>query len=211
MARRIVPIDPIVAVLLAALADSGLVGPGTVGLSAAQEASPAATPCPATGAEENEALVSRLFEEGWGQGDMAVLEQVLADDYVHHFPHLAGLASDVNVPVPGRADLGAAIQEWRTAFPDLQITIEDLIADGDTVAMRATLTGTQAATLPAWGAPNTRRRMEREQQGFFRIACGVIAEDWVLPDNLTLVRQLGIITGEELRDAGTPTVATPVP
>jgi steroid delta-isomerase-like uncharacterized protein len=211
MRRRIGPIVPIVAVLIAGLAAGGLVGPGIVGRSAAQEASPAATPCAATTAEENEGLVRRLFEEGWGQGDMAVLEEVLAADYVHHFPHLAGLASDVNVPVPHRADLAAAIQEWRTAFPDLQITIEDLIADGDTVAMRAILTGTQAAPLPAWGAPNTGRRMEREQQGFFRIACGRIAEDWVLPDNLTLVRQLGIITGEELRDAGTPTVATQVP
>jgi len=211
MPCRNVRIVSIVAVLLAGLGAGSLVGPSGVVRSAAQEESTAGTPCAATTAEENEGLVRRLFEEGWGQGDMAVLEEVLADDYVHHFPHLAGLASDVNVPVPGRADLAAAIQEWRTAFPDLQITVEDLVADGDTVAMRATLAGTQAAPLPTWGAPNTGQRMERELQGFFRIACGRIAEDWVLPDNLTLVRQLGIITGEELQDAGTPTVATPVP
>src|SRR3954468_4431733 len=99
MLRRIVPI---VAVLLAV---GGLIGPGRLGLSDAQEASPAATACPATTADENEALVRRLFEEGWGRGDMAVLQQVLADDYVHHFPHLAGIGTDVNVPVPGRADL----------------------------------------------------------------------------------------------------------
>src|SRR5688500_796619 len=105
MPRRIVLIVPIVMVLLAVFAAGSMVGPGRLGLSAAQEASPAVTPCPATPAEENEGLVRRLFEEGWGQGDMAVLEQVLADDYVHHFPHSAGLASDVNVPVPGRADL----------------------------------------------------------------------------------------------------------
>ena len=208
MPRRIVPI---VTVLLAAFAAGNLVGPGRLGLSAAQAGSPAATPCPATTAAANEGVVRRLVSARWGQGDMAVLEQVLADDYVHHFPHSAGLASDVNVPVPGRADLAVAIQEWRTAFPDLQITVEDLIAEGDTVAMRAILAGTQAAPLPAWGAPNTGRRMEREQQGFFRIACGRIAEDWVLPDTLTLLRELGIITDEELRDAGTPTVATPAP
>jgi hypothetical protein len=45
----------------------------------------------------------------------------------------------------------------------------------------------------------------------YRVACGRIAEEWILPDNLTLLRQLGIITDEELADAGTPTVATPAP
>ena len=208
MSRRTVAI---VVVLFAALAAGMLRGSGGPGLSAAQEASPAATPCPATTAEENKALVRRLFEEGWDQGDTAVLEQVLADDYVHHFPPFAGIAADVNVAEPGRADFAEAIQAWRTAFPDLHVTIEDRIAVGDTVAMRATLTGTQAAPLTTWGAPNTGRRVEREPQGFFRIACGTIAEDWVLPDNLTLARQLGIVTDEELRDAGAPTVATPSP
>jgi hypothetical protein len=53
--------------------------------------------------------------------------------------------------------------------------------------------------------------MVRESFAFYRVACGTIAEGWVLPDNLTMLRQLGIITDEELADAGTPTVATPAP
>ena len=51
----------------------------------------------------------------------------------------------------------------------------------------------------------------REVWVFARVACGKVAEVWVLVDNLTMLRQLGIISDEELRDAGTPTVATPVP
>ena len=53
--------------------------------------------------------------------------------------------------------------------------------------------------------------MEQELWAFARVVCGKLAEVWVLPDNLTMLRELGIITDEELRDAGTPTVATPVP
>jgi hypothetical protein len=60
MPRRIVPFVSIVAVLLAALAAGSLVRPGSVGLSAAQEGSPAATPCPATTAEENEGSARRV-------------------------------------------------------------------------------------------------------------------------------------------------------
>src|SRR4051794_25145220 len=90
MPRRIVFI---VTVLLAALTAGSLVGPGSVVLSAAQEGSPVATPtsCPTTSDEENEALVSRLFAEGWGQGNLQVVDEVVADDViVHRAPATAG-------------------------------------------------------------------------------------------------------------------------
>jgi hypothetical protein len=75
--------------------------------------------------------------------------------------------------------------------------------------MRATFSGTQADPLNTWQAPNTGRHMQRENWAFARVACGKLVEMWVLPDNLTLLRQLGIIGDEELRDVGNPTVATP--
>jgi len=59
--------------------------------------------------------------------------------------------------------------------------------------------------------PNTGRPMSREVWVFARAECGKVAEVWILVDNLTMLRQLGIITDEELRSVGTPTVATPVP
>ena len=85
------------------------------------------------------------------------------------------------------------------------------MAEGDRVAARMTWSGTQADPLEAWNAPNTGRHMDVEAWTFIRVACGKIAQEWVLPDNVTLLRQLGIITDDELADAGTPTVATPVP
>ena len=56
------------------------------------------------------------------------------------------------------------------------------------------------------GAP-----MARESLVVWRVMCGELAENWIVQDNLTMLRQLGIITDEELATAGTPTVATPAP
>jgi predicted ester cyclase len=211
MPRRIVSI---VAVLLAALTAGGLVGPSSLGLSAAQEGSPAATPtsCPATSEEENAAVVRRLFAEGWGQGHLQVLDEVLADDViVHRAPATAGSIPPTAFATPGPVAYAEGIQVLRSDFPDLRVTIEDVIAAGDRVAMRTTFAGTQADPIENLGAPNTGRPMAREVWVFARVACGKVAEVWVLVDNLTMLRQLGIISDEELRDAGTPTVATPAP
>jgi len=210
MPRRIVPI---VTVLLAALTAGSLVSPGSLVLSAAQEGSPAATmSCPTTSDEENEALVSRLFEEGWGQGNLQVVDEVVANDViVHRAPATAGSIPPATCATPGPVGYAAGIQVLRTDFPDLRVTIEDVIADGDMVAMRTTIAGTQADPIDNLGVPNTGRPMAREVWVFARVECGKVAEVWILVDNLTMLRQLGIITDEELRNSGTPTVATPVP
>jgi hypothetical protein len=57
----------------------------------------------------------------------------------------------------------------------------------------------------------TVQAMERESITIYRVACGQIAENWIVQDNLTMLRQLGVITDDELATVGTPTVATPVP
>jgi steroid delta-isomerase-like uncharacterized protein len=214
MPRRIVPIVPIVAVLLAALAAGSLDSPGPVGLSAAQEASPAATPtsCPATTQEEKKGLVRRFYEEAWGRGDLAVLDAVLADEYVLRISRLARATRPAADPTTrGRAAMGETITRFRTDFPDLRVTVEALVAEEDTVAVRMTWTGTQADDLEPWGAPDTGRPMARVSASFVQVACGRIAGVWTLPDNLSMLRQLGVISDAELRTVDTPTVATPAP
>jgi predicted ester cyclase len=211
MPRRIVFIG---AALLAAFTAGTLVGPGSVGLSAAQEGNPVASPtsCPTTSHEENEDLVRRLFAEGWGQGHLQVVDEVVADDViVHRAPATAGSIPPTTFATPGPVAYAAGIEVLRTDFPDLRVAIEEVIAAGDTVAMRTTIAGTQADAIENLGAPDTGRPMAREVWVFARVACGKVAEVWVLVDNLTMLRQLGIISDEELRDAGTPTVATPTP
>ena len=209
MSRRI---TPIVTVLLAALIAGSLLSPGRPDPAAAQQASPAAsTPCPATTTEENKEVVRRFYEDAYGQGRLEVLDEVLSNDYVLHIPGLGGLIPAVDVPTSGQTDEAERIRELRREFPDLRVTIPDMVAEGETVAIRMTYSGTHAAPLAAWGSPNTGRSMDREVWAFHRIACGTIAEGWILPDNLSMLRQLGIITDEEFTDAGTPAVATPVP
>jgi hypothetical protein len=86
-----------------------------------------------------------------------------------------------------------------------------VVATSDKVVVRLTWSGTQEDDMEAWGAPATGRRASYDLVAIYRIACGRLAEQWVVTDYLTMLRQLGIVTDEELATAGTPTVATPAP
>src|SRR5215213_9707130 len=197
-------IAPIVAILIAG---TGLV-PGRLGPAAASQASPAASPaadCPTTTPEENKALVRRYFE-AHNEPNPAAVAALLSDDFVRH-----NLAFPQQDQPPGSADDVDRVEAWLAMFPDLQISIEALIAEGDMVTAYLVWRGTQDGPIPQWDSPATGRRMEREAINIWRVACGELAEAWVVADNLTMLRQLGIISDEELVTAGTPTVATPVP
>ena len=71
--------------------------------------------------------------------------------------------------------------------------------------------GTHEGPLPHWDAPVTGQAMERENIVIYGVACGQIVENWIVQDNLTMLRQLGVITDDEITTVGAPTVATPVP
>jgi steroid delta-isomerase-like uncharacterized protein len=204
MPRRIVPVF---VALLVVLIATGTLALGYSGPAAARQTSPTAgTPCPPTSAEENAALVRRYYEEAYNGRNPVLAHELLADHFVRH-----------NVGAPhrdqahGNADDVARVEAWLTAFPDLHITIEKLIATEDTVVVWNIWRGTHEGPLPQWDAPVTGQAMERESIVIYGVACGQIAENWIVQDNLTMLRQLGIIADEELADADTPTVATPVP
>jgi steroid delta-isomerase-like uncharacterized protein len=202
-------ISALFAVALVLLIGSSALAPGGAAL---QEASPAAgADCPATTAAENEALVQRLYDEAWNQGHLEVLDELLAANYIHHAPGLSAYLPVRQSPDSGKDDLAASIEEFRGDFPDVHFTIEEMIATDDAVVVRMVANGTQADTLDAWNAPNTGRAIARPTWAIYHIACGKLSEGWALPDNLTMLRQLGVITDDEFTDAGTPTVATPVP
>jgi steroid delta-isomerase-like uncharacterized protein len=204
MPRRIVPVF---AVLFAILIVGTALVPGLREPVAARQASPTAgTPCPATSEEENEALVRRYLEEAYNGRNPAVADELLSDDFVRH-----SVGTPHRNQATGNADDVARVEAWLTAFPDLHISIEKLISDEDTVVAWLIWSGTHEGPLPHWDAPVTGRAMERESITIYRVVCGQIAENWIVQDNLTMLRQLGIITDDELGDVGTPTVATPMP
>jgi steroid delta-isomerase-like uncharacterized protein len=129
----------------------------------------------------NKALIRRHFDEIWNQGQLAVADEIVAPAYVSHFP-LPGQP-------PGIAGFKYAVQVLRTSFPDLHITIEDLISEGDKVVARLVAHGTHHATFR--GIAPTGREVRWAGIRIFRIEEGKIAEHWANWDDLGLMQQLG--------------------
>jgi steroid delta-isomerase-like uncharacterized protein len=207
--HRLIAFSLVLACALVAVGGLTLLRAGRLDSALAQEASSAASPaadCPATTPEENEALVRDYYEDAYNAHDPEAVADLLADDFVRH-----NVAYPQPDQAPGTADDVARIEEYLAIFPDLQIAIEDLYSTGDTVISTQVWTGNQEGPFPQWGAPATGRPMSRESIVIWRVECGQIMENWIVQDNLTMLRQLGIITDEELATAGTPTVATPAP
>ncbi len=178
----------------------GLVVPFQPDRAVAQEATPDAD-CPVTTPEQNKDLVRRWFaalSSGAGE-DVAALA---ADDIVYHDP------SPREAPQTGGTEDWAS--ERQQDYPDLHVTVEQLIAEGDLVASYQRFTGTQEGDVEEeQGVPATGLRTEWVSMGSFRIECGKIAEIWSVADDLGRLQRLGVITDEELQSVAP--VATPSP
>ena len=130
---------------------------------------------------ENKALVRRYAEEAFGKGNIAVSDELLAAEYVHHVP---GVAPDRE----GRKQLANMLH---TAFPDTRLTIEDMIAEGNEVAVRWTCTGTHTGEY--MGIAPTGRQVTWTGSSIHRIEAGKIVESWDEVDNLGMLQQLGVV------------------
>jgi steroid delta-isomerase-like uncharacterized protein len=118
--------------------------------------------------ETNKALARKFFEEAWGKGNLAAVDKFIAADYVMH-PTPSGLP-------PGPEGTKQAITTYRTAFPDLQATVDDVFAGGDRVALRWSIRGTH---LGDWlGVPPTGNHMAATGISVYRIAGGKVVENW---------------------------------
>jgi steroid delta-isomerase-like uncharacterized protein len=133
--------------------------------------------------EENKALVRREYEQGVNPKNFGVRDEVLASNFVAHFPGHA--------PIQGIEAFRQFTSAFFTAFPDLQTTIEDLMAEADKVAVRQTWRGTHTANFQ--GIPPTGKRITFTSIEIYRIAGGKLAEEWVELDVFGLLQQLGAI------------------
>jgi len=138
----------------------------------------------ATTEQANKELVRRFVEDAWSDGDLDLVEELVASDAVYHDPTL---------PDRPRGPDGSkqSIELYQTAFPDIQIRIEELIAEDDVVAARMTGTGTHEGEI--MGIEPTGRRVEAPVMEFRRIEDGQIAEMWALVDTLGMLQQIGAI------------------
>lgn len=132
--------------------------------------------------EQNKALVRRIFEEIENRGNMAAADQIFARDFVNHLPfgEMHG--------IEGAKQFASML---RTAFPDLNTTVEHQIAEGDRVASRWIARGTQKGEFQ--GVPATGRQMKITGITISRIANGKIVEQWGNPDLFSMMQQLGVI------------------
>jgi steroid delta-isomerase-like uncharacterized protein len=131
--------------------------------------------------EENKALIRREYEDGINRGNLDVLDELFAPDYILYFPGLPE-------PIRGREGYKQFIKTFLTAFPDLQTTIEELIAEGDKVVVRHTWRGTHKGDFQ--GVFPTGKQVQFGSVEIYRIVEGKIVEGRVELDNLSLLQQL---------------------
>jgi steroid delta-isomerase-like uncharacterized protein len=131
--------------------------------------------------EQNKALVRREYELGVNKKNFSVRDEVLASNFVAHFPGHA--------PLHGIDAFRQFTSAFFTAFPDLETTIDDLIADGDRVAVRQTWRGTQTGDF--LHIPPTGKQVTFTSIEVYRVAGGKLAEEWVELDMFGLLQQLG--------------------
>ena len=137
--------------------------------------------------EENKALALRAWEiYGKARPGVpvypAILNEVYASDVVWHEP---------DQEIRGLEQAAQFVTTYKTAFPDMTVSVDDVIAEGDKVVTRVTLRGTHQGETEEFGPP-TGRQVELKGITISRIEGGKIVEDWDAYDNLSAMQQLGL-------------------
>jgi steroid delta-isomerase-like uncharacterized protein len=134
-------------------------------------------------AATNRELLKRFYDEGWNANNLAVYDELVTEDFVDH-QAMHGLP-------PGREGFKQLNVMFRSAFPDVWVDVEGIIAEGDMVSCRWTSTGTHQGDL--FGIPATGRSVKVTATVLYRVADGRLAEGWINRDDLGMMRQLGVI------------------
>ena len=133
--------------------------------------------------EENKALYRRVVDEVFTNGNVDLIDDLIDPNWVDHSP--------VPGQEPGLDGLKKMVIIFRTTFPDLRSTVEDLIAEGDKVVGRRTTTGTHQGEF--MGIAPTNKRVTISEIHIVRIANSKAVEHWGLSDDLGMMQQLGVI------------------
>jgi predicted ester cyclase len=147
-------------------------------------------------AEENKAKVRAYWEEGINQGSLAAVDDLVAPNEI---VHTVNNPNGLNTPETAKK----FIVEIRAAFPDAQVTVEDLVAEGDRVVNRVTIRGTQTGELnepPVGRLSPTGRQITYTAIAINRFADGKSVEVWSVGDDLGFWQQLGVIPALSQKD-----------
>jgi steroid delta-isomerase-like uncharacterized protein len=152
------------------------------------------TTAPATGQRDRRiALYRAVFEEVMNRGNFEVIAELFKPDFVLHSPAEAE-------PIRGPAGYRKFAERVRGGFPDVAITVHDVVADGDVVVGRMTVEGTQ--TRPYMGVPPTGRRVKITQIVWGRFEDDRIAEAWQELDAIGLFQTLGAVPPRDVGPVG---------
>ena len=132
-------------------------------------------------AESDKQVVRRIYEEVFSQGALGVVDEVVSADAVDHSPP--------PIPVDDvREGLKQFTQVLRDAFPDVRVTVNHMVAEGDLVAVYYTMEGTHQGDF--MGIPATGARVSMEGFDLIRVRDGLCTEHWGVQDNAGLMQQV---------------------
>jgi steroid delta-isomerase-like uncharacterized protein len=132
--------------------------------------------------EENKALVRRGWEQIVNERNPDAIDEVYAPDFVWHEP---------DQDIQGSEQARQFTAMYFQAFPDMNVTVEDVIAEGEKVVSRWRIRGTHQGETEELGPP-TERQVELEGITIHRFEGGKIVEEWERYDNLSFMQQLGL-------------------
>jgi steroid delta-isomerase-like uncharacterized protein len=133
---------------------------------------------------ENKALIRHYIEEVWNKGNVDAIDELAAENYAR-YP--TGVGAPLN-----REGQKQRIRGFRQAFPDLRLTIEDMVAEDDKVVFRMSFRGTHQGTF--MGIAPTGRQMTFSVIDIARIVDGKLVEHWGNRDDLSMLQQLGVLS-----------------
>jgi len=134
--------------------------------------------------EQNKALFRRFIEEVFNKGNVSTIDEFLAPNFVEREVLPPGTPS-------GREGVKQLTMMFRTAFPDFNVSIDDMIAEGDKIVARTTWSGTQKGEF--MGIPSSGKRVSFNVIDIIRISDGKGVEHWGVMDSSSLMQQIGAI------------------
>jgi len=177
------------------IAASGLVSPMRARHASIQwpRAVPPVYPCVEWGdamSNDNKELVRRLFEEGFNARATDVFDVLITTDYVEHATEPFRNAEPGKVEGPKHM---RSVVDWLVEqFPDITMTVEAIVTDGDAVVARVLSEGTNRGKLGGV-IPPTGKRFSARQSHWYRVEDGKLAEHWAIRDDLTAMMQMGVL------------------
>lgn len=138
-----------------------------------------------TSRQSTKEIVLQFFEETWVKGNLAAVDQMVSQDFQVHYPILpASLDAE---------GFKAWVMDTHTGFPDLQITVTDVICEADKAVLAWQARATHTGELKLLNLPPTRRSIAFSGIVIYRVVAGKVVEERGEEDALGLLRQLGLI------------------